>query len=118
MIDSGVRQGYIMFRWLFNEYIDGVMKEVKMGMGNSGVRFLEDRRKWRMPGFLYVDDLVLCVDSKENLRAKLGLFSEVCRRRGLKVNADKSKVMVLNGEEGLKCKILCRWDSFRACLGI
>ena len=29
-------------------------------------------------------------------------FAEVCRRRGLKVNAGKSKVMVLNGEEGFE----------------
>ena len=29
---------------------------------------------------------------------------EVCRR-GLKVNAGKSKVLVLNGEEGLECEI-------------
>ena len=27
-------------------------------------------------------------------------IDEVCKRRGLKVNADKSKVMVLGGEEG------------------
>ena len=26
----------------------------------------------------------------------------MCRRRGLKINADKSKVMVMNGEEGLE----------------
>ena len=30
---------------------------------------------------------------------------EVCRR-GLKVNAGKSKVMVLNGEEGLECEFV------------
>ena len=29
----------------------------------------------------------------------------MCRRRGLKVNADKSKVMILNGEEGLECEV-------------
>ena len=29
------------------------------------------------------------------------MFVEVCRRRGLKVNVGKRKVMVLNGEEGL-----------------
>ena len=34
----------------------------------------------------------------------VGHFDEVCRRC-LKVNAAKSKVMVLNGEEGLKCEI-------------
>ena len=32
-------------------------------------------------------------------------FAEVCRRRRLKVNAGKSKVIVRNGEEGLECKI-------------
>ena len=30
---------------------------------------------------------------------------EMCRRRELKVNAGKSKVMVLNGEEELECEI-------------
>ena len=34
----------------------------------------------------------------------MGQFVEVCRR-GLKVNADKSKVMVMNGAEGLECKV-------------
>ena len=34
----GVRQE------LFNVYVDGVMKEVKMEMGRRGVRFLEDMR--------------------------------------------------------------------------
>ena len=29
----------------------------------------------------------------------------VCRRRGMKANASKSKVMMLNGEEGLRCEI-------------
>ena len=29
----------------------------------------------------------------------------VCRKRGLKANAGKSKVMILNGEKGLKCEI-------------
>ena len=28
----------------------------------------------------------------------------MCVRRGLKVNADNSKVMVLGGEEGLECE--------------
>ena len=35
----------------------------------------------------------------------MGQFAEVCRRRELKVNAGKSKVRVLNGEEGLQCHI-------------
>ena len=46
-IDSGVRQGCIISPWLFNVYIDGVMKEVKMWMGRRGVSFMEDGREWR-----------------------------------------------------------------------
>ena len=44
-IDSGVSQGYIMSPWRFNVYMDGVLKEVKMGKGRSGVSFLEDGRE-------------------------------------------------------------------------
>ena len=32
----------------------------------------------------------------------MGCSVRVCRRRGLRVNADKSKVMVLGGELGLE----------------
>ena len=42
---------------------------------------------------------------EEDLRAMVGHFVEVCKRRGLKVNAGKNKVMVLNGEEGMECEV-------------
>ena len=35
----------------------------------------------------------------------VGRIVEVCRRRGLKVYANKNKVMVLNAEEGLECEV-------------
>ena len=44
-IVSGVRQGCIMSLWLFNVYMDAVMKEVKIWMGGMGVKFLEKRRE-------------------------------------------------------------------------
>ena len=53
-------------------YMDEVMKEVKMGMGRRGVSFLEDGREWRLPDFLYADDLVLCGESEEDLRVMVG----------------------------------------------
>ena len=76
------------------------MKEVMMGMERRGVSFLEDGRECRLPGLLYAEDLALCGESEEDLRVMIGRFAEVCRRRGLKVIAGNSKVMVLNGEEG------------------
>ena len=44
-------------------------------------------RERRLPGFLYADDLVLCGKSKEDLRAMVGHFVEVC-----KVNPGKKMV--------------------------
>ena len=54
---------------------------------------------------MYADDLVSCGESEEDLRVMVRRSAEVCRRRGLKVSADKSKVMVLNGEEGFECEV-------------
>ena len=76
-----------------------------MWMGRRGVRFQEERREWRLPDLLYTDDLVLCGESEEGRRAVGECFVEVYRKRGLKVNAGKSKVMVFGGEEGLECGV-------------
>ena len=57
-----------------------------------------------MPGLLYADDLDLCGESEEDLKAMVGSFAEVCRR-DLQVNADNSKVMFLCGEEGLESEV-------------
>ena len=68
------------------------------------MRFQDEGREWRLPRLSYIDDLVLCSELEEHLRATAGRFVEVCRRRSLKVNTVKSKVMVLGGEEGLECE--------------
>ena len=70
-IDSGVRQGCMMSPWLFHVYMDGAMKEVKMGTERRGVRFIEEKRKWRLPALLYADDLADLVS-----RRTLGLWWE------------------------------------------
>ena len=72
-IDSGVRPGCIMLPWLFNVYMDVVMKEMKVGMEGMGMRFLGEGR---LPGLLYVrvDDLVLCGEF-EDLRSKACHFN-------------------------------------------
>ena len=61
-------------------YMDGMMKDVKMGMGRRGVSFLEDGRDWRLPGLLYGDGLVLFGEPEEDVRMMVERFSEVCRR--------------------------------------
>ena len=94
-----------MSPWLFNVYMD-TDEGVKNGKGRRGVRVQENRLEFKLPGLLYADDLVvLCGESEEDLKAIMGRFIEVCRRRGLKGNVGKSKVMLLDVEEGLECEI-------------
>ena len=38
---------------------DGEIKEVKMEMGRTRVRFSEERREWRSPGLFFADVMVL-----------------------------------------------------------
>ena len=56
-----------MSPWLLNVYVDGVIKEVILGMRRRGVRFLEDGGEWRLPGILREDDLVLCGESEDDV---------------------------------------------------
>ena len=50
------------------------------------------------------DDLVLCGESKEDLKVMVGCFVKAHRSSSLKFNADKSKVMGLGWKEGLECE--------------
>ena len=70
-------------------------------MGRRGVRFQKEGREWRLPSLLYADDLLLCGESEEDPREMVGRFAKVCRRRGLKVNAGKSKVIRWGGGVGV-----------------
>ena len=99
-IEIGMRQGFILSPWLFNVHMDAVMKEEKMEMGRIGVRFLEEESEWKLPGLLYAD-MVLCSKSEENLRVMVGILLR-CIGEGFKINADKSKVMMLGRKVGLE----------------
>ena len=65
----------------------------------------KEGREWRLLGFLCPDDLDLCDESEEDLTAIVEQFVKVCRRKGLKVNTSKRKVIVLNIEEGLEYEV-------------
>ena len=65
----------------------------------------EKGREWRLAGILYADDLGLCSESEKDLEAMVKRCVEMCRTRDLKINAGKSMVGVLNGEEGLEVRV-------------
>ena len=74
-----------------------VMKNVKMRMGRMG-------ESWDCLGSC-MQTTWFCVVSRRKTWGQWWEVWLVCRRRGLKANAGKSKVMMLNGEEGLECEI-------------
>ena len=94
-IVSGVRQENIMFPWLFNGCCeeggeDGDGKEVsEIPGGGERVEII-------------ADNLVRSGKSEEDVRAMVRRCAEVCRRRALKINEGKSKMIEMNGEEGLE----------------
>ena len=71
------------------------MKEVKMRMGrreeSGGCLGSSMQMAW------------LCVGSPRKTKGQC--FVDVCRKSVLKVNTDKSKVIILGGEEGLECEV-------------
>ena len=82
-----------MSPWLFNIFMDGVMKEWKMRTQERGAKLCENGSVWKVPSILYADDAVLLAESMVNE------FNRACERRKLKVNASKSKVMVFERKE-------------------
>ena len=53
-----------------------------------------------MHGPLYVDDQVLCNELEEDLRIMIDVYLKYTKK-GLKVNEDRNKIIVLGGEEEL-----------------
>ena len=102
-VGVGLRQGCVMSPWLFNLFIDAVMKEVREKAGDVGVTLWDERRniEWKVDWLMFADDTVLLGDSEEKLERLVQEFGRVCRRRKLSVNETKSKIMKIgkNGEE-------------------
>ena len=110
-----------MSPWLFNMYMDGVIREVDVRVQGRGVKLIgHGGYVWRVNQLLYADDTVLIGESKEELQRLLNEFDNVCERRKLKVNVGKSKVMVCGKNEreeslslSLKGEVLEEVESFK-----
>ena len=127
-VNVGLRQGRVMSTCLFIVYMDGVVREVKIGvllkrlelLSANGIRF-------EINHLLFAEDTALLVESEEKLCRLVSELGKVCERRKLRVYAGKNKVMrcsrygnggrmhvILNGEplEEVNCfKYLQRSES-------
>ena len=80
------------------------------------MRFSEEGKECRLPRLLRVDHLVLGGESEEDLRVMIrGFDGGIYKRKGLKVNVDRSKVMELEGEDGWVYEV-SRMEGDEVCL--
>ena len=87
-VKVGLRQGCVMSPWLFNLFMDGVMKEFKANILNGGVKFGMGENAGKVSDLLFADDTTLMAESENNLQRYVSAF--VCKRRKLKINVEKS----------------------------
>merc|ERR1711888_78008 len=80
---------------------DGVVREVYSRTHGRRVKLRnESGSEWVLSQLLFADDTALVADSAEPLQALVREFGRVCERRKLRVNVDKSKVMVAGRDVG------------------
>ena len=123
-VNAGLRQGCVMSPWLFNVYLDGVVRELNAGVLGKGLELLSvNFGRFEINQLLFIDDTALVADSEKKLCRLVSAFGRACDGRKLRVNVGKSKVMrcsrygnrgrmhvILNGEPLQEVDFLSKWD--------
>ena len=93
-VNVGLRQGCVISPWLFDVYMDGVVREVIIRVLGKGMELPSaDGGRFEINQLLFADDTALVTDSEEKLCRLVNEFGRVCEKRKLRVNVGKSKVM-------------------------
>ncbi len=79
--------------WLFNIYMDGCIREMKVGLWELGAGLNVRGVEQPLVAGLYADDTMLLIESEGMLQRIVDESDRVCKRKKLKVNTGKSKVM-------------------------
>ena len=85
----GVRQGESLSPFLFSMYLNDLEDEFYL-KGANGV----DVNMFKLFILLYADDIILFANSPEEMQNSLNILSNYCNRWKLKVNINKTKVMI------------------------
>ena len=91
-IEKGVRQGCILSPHLFSMYTEQVMREADLD--SEGVKISGEK----ISNLRYADDTALLADSYDSMCNVLDKVNEAGERSGLKLNAKKTKVMLVNSK--------------------
>ena len=87
---KGVCQSYILSRYLFNSYAEYIMCDAGLDEAETGIKIA--RRN--INNLRYADNTILMAESKEELKSLLMKVKEEGEKPGLKLNSQKTKIMV------------------------
>ena len=90
-IGKGVCQGCILSPCLFNLYAEYIMRNAGLDEAQAGIKI--SRRN--INNLRYTDDTTLMAESKEGLKSVLMNVKEESEKVGLKLNAQKTKIIAM-----------------------
>ena len=121
-MEFGVQQGYPLAPFLFNIFMDWVVREALAACPESGVSLqygFPDRgtlvgpaAEWaatgggwlRLPLLMLADDIVVLASSATGLEQFLLALEAACQRWGLVINPDKTELMLVGGAAATACE--------------
>ena len=89
-IRKGVYQGCILSPCLFNLHAEYIMRNARLDEAQAGIK-IDGRNSNNLR---YADDVSLMAESKEKLKSLLMKVKEESEKVGLKLNIQKTKIMV------------------------
>ena len=89
-IGKGVQQGCILSPCLFNLYVEYIMRNAGLEEAQAGI-MIAGRN---INNLRYADDTTLMAESEEELKSLLMKVKEESEKLGLKLNIQKTKIMV------------------------
>lgn len=96
---EGLRQGGVLSPTLFNIVMDDILKETKEKVKKLLVGY-RNMERVTISECAFADDLVIFAKSEQDLQHSLDVWKKALQDRNLKINTDKTKVMVVGkGDE-------------------
>lgn len=102
---KGVRQGCPMSPTLFNIYVADLEEEMRKEQ--TGGVMVGRRKTWTLT---YADDVVLMAEREEELKGMLKRFKKFLDKRELRLNPEKTKIMVFEKGRGRAKKREWKWE--------